>query len=77
MNLTIEDNHRTDETIGEETIDAEIMVLEVTVEMEAEAVNYRRNFSNDRNSSRDRNRSRTRERSLTPRGTTEDTKAQT
>ena len=32
----IEDNHRTDETIGEEIIGAKFMVLEVTVEIEAE-----------------------------------------
>ena len=30
------DNHRIDETTGEETIDAIIMVLEVTVQIEAE-----------------------------------------
>ena len=63
LDLIMGDNHRTDETIEEET-----MVLEVTVEIEAEIrVNYRIDFSNDRNSSRDINRSRTRERSLTPR----------
>ena len=36
LDLTIGDNYRIDETIAEETIDANIMVLEVAIEIEAE-----------------------------------------
>ena len=36
LDLTIGDNHRIDVTKGEETIDAKIMVLEVTAEIEEE-----------------------------------------
>ena len=36
LGQTIEDNHRIDETIGEETIDTKIMEPEEMVEIEAE-----------------------------------------
>ena len=34
LDLTIRDNHRINETTGKETIDAKMMELEVTVEIE-------------------------------------------
>ena len=63
----IEDDHRIDKTIGEETIDIKVMEPEMIVEIEADRVNYRSDFSNDRNRGGVRDRSRMRERSLTPR----------
>ena len=36
LELTIRDNHRPEKAIGEKTIDTKIMVLEMTLEKEAE-----------------------------------------